>query len=211
MAKSARFRKATVLANQDPQQPGKIRVRVGAVGRARAALDIWASLVSPAAGAGHGVWFPPEVGDEVLVAFAGGATDDAYVVGALWGNAGAALAPVSKTLRSRSGLTITLDETPGNESIRLDTPGGQHVSLHDGSGSLSLSDGNGNRIRLDPAGLTVEAAARLRINSGTVELGAGLVQVDTGMARFNGVVQCDTLIANSVISASYTPGQGNLQ
>jgi hypothetical protein len=31
------------------------------------------------------------------------------------------------------------------------------------------------------------------------------------MAKFSGVVQTDTLIANSVISASYTPGVGNIQ
>jgi hypothetical protein len=30
------------------------------------------------------------------------------------------------------------------------------------------------------------------------------------MSKFSGVVKCDTLIANSVISASYTPGQGNI-
>jgi hypothetical protein len=30
------------------------------------------------------------------------------------------------------------------------------------------------------------------------------------MSKFSGVVQCDTLISNSVISASYTPGAGNI-
>jgi hypothetical protein len=30
------------------------------------------------------------------------------------------------------------------------------------------------------------------------------------MAKFAGVVQCDTLITNSVVASSYTPGAGNL-
>ena len=34
--------------------------------------------------------------------------------------------------------------------------------------------------------------------------------VNAGMSKFSGVVQCDTLIANSVVSASYTPGAGNV-
>ena len=34
--------------------------------------------------------------------------------------------------------------------------------------------------------------------------------VDTAMAKFSGVVKCETLIATSVISASYTPGAGNI-
>jgi hypothetical protein len=34
--------------------------------------------------------------------------------------------------------------------------------------------------------------------------------VNAGMSKFSGVVQCDTLIANSVVSTSYTPGAGNI-
>jgi hypothetical protein len=30
------------------------------------------------------------------------------------------------------------------------------------------------------------------------------------MTRFSGVVQCDTLITNTVIASTYTPGAGNL-
>jgi hypothetical protein len=51
--------------------------------------------------------------------------------------------------------------------------------------------------------VTVTAPAQLSVS-------AGMVQVDAGMSRFSGVVQCDTLITNSVISASYTPGAGNV-
>ena len=37
-----------------------------------------------------------------------------------------------------------------------------------------------------------------------------MVTVDAAFSKFSGVVQCDTLISNSVISVSYTPGLGNL-
>jgi hypothetical protein len=30
------------------------------------------------------------------------------------------------------------------------------------------------------------------------------------MSKFSGVVQCDTLIASSVVGSSYTPGAGNI-
>ena len=39
---------------------------------------------------------------------------------------------------------------------------------------------------------------------------AGMVTVNAGMSTFSGVVQADTAITNSVISASYTPGAGNI-
>ena len=39
---------------------------------------------------------------------------------------------------------------------------------------------------------------------------ASLLTVNAGMSRFSGVVQCDTLISNTVISATYTQGAGNI-
>ncbi len=51
--------------------------------------------------------------------------------------------------------------------------------------------------------MKIEAPAQLSIS-------AGMVSVDAGMSRFSGVVQCDTLITNAVVSASYTPGAGNV-
>jgi len=37
-----------------------------------------------------------------------------------------------------------------------------------------------------------------------------MLEVDAGMSKFSGVVQCDTLIATSVVASSYTPGAGNV-
>jgi hypothetical protein len=43
-----------------------------------------------------------------------------------------------------------------------------------------------------------------------VEINAGMLKVNAGVAQFSGVVQADTLIANSVVASSYTPGAGNV-
>jgi hypothetical protein len=37
-----------------------------------------------------------------------------------------------------------------------------------------------------------------------------MVKVDAAMSKFSGVVKCDTLISNAVVSSSYTPGAGNI-
>jgi hypothetical protein len=37
-----------------------------------------------------------------------------------------------------------------------------------------------------------------------------MVDVDAGMAKFSGVVECQTLVATSVVAANYTPGAGNV-
>ena len=37
-----------------------------------------------------------------------------------------------------------------------------------------------------------------------------MVTVNAGMSKFSGVVKADTVIANSVVSASYIAGRGNI-
>ena len=43
-----------------------------------------------------------------------------------------------------------------------------------------------------------------------VAVDASQFEVNAGSADFSGVVRCDTLVANSVVASSYTPGQGNV-
>ena len=54
------------------------------------------------------------------------------------------------------------------------------------------------------------ASAKVTVNASQVSVSAGLVNVDAGMSKFSGVVKADTVICNSIISASYTPGAGNI-
>ena len=50
----------------------------------------------------------------------------------------------------------------------------------------------------------------MTVRASTVEVNAVMVTVNAGMSKFSGVVQCDTLISNSVVSATYSPGAGNI-
>jgi hypothetical protein len=116
-----------------------------------------------------------------------------------------------KTLRSRNGVRISLDDASGTESLVMETPAGQRVTLKDGPGSVEIIDSNGNSIRMGTSGITVEAAMKVTINAGaSMEVTAGMVTVNAAMSKFSGVVQADTVISNSVVSASYTPGAGNI-
>jgi uncharacterized protein involved in type VI secretion and phage assembly len=168
-------------------------------------------------GNNRGSWFVPDVDDEVLVAFEGGDPRRPYVVGGLWNGSdappermdGAGRNPL-KVLRSRNGVKLTLDDSDGQEQLVLETPGGQRVTLKDGPGAVEIVDSNGNSVKLETGGITVTAAAKVTVNASQVEISAGMVTVNAGMSRFSGVVQADTVISNSVVSASYTPGAGNM-
>ena len=106
-------------------------------------------------------------------------------------------------------MQITLDDQGGQESFLVETPGGQRLLLKEGPGAVEISDSNGNSLKLEATGVSVTASAKVTINA-TGEINAGILSVNAAMSKFSGVVQCDTLISNSVVSASYTPGAGNI-
>jgi phage baseplate assembly protein gpV len=93
--------------------------------------------------------------------------------------------------------------------LHIRTPGGLEIHLDDAAGRVTIS-GQGSTIRIDSTGVTIDAAAQVQVNASQVKVSAWMVEVDAGMSKFSGVVQCDTLIANSVVAASYTPGAGNV-
>lgn len=208
---------AVVVDVADPEGQGRVRVRLPwALDADGATYEAWARLATLMAGNERGSWFIPDVDDEVLVAFEGGAPRRPYVVGALWNGQDAPPERMDgagrndlKVLCSRNGVKVTLDDTQGQEKLILETPGGQKITLQDGPGKVDVVDANGNSVTLEASGVTVTAAAKLTVNAGTVEVNAGMVTVNAGMSRFSGVVQADTVIANSVVGASYTPGAGN--
>ena len=98
----------------------------------------------------------------------------------------------------------------GKDQLILETVAGQRITLDDSQGAIVIEDANGNTIRLDPSGITIQAAAKVTVSSAQVEIAAAMVTVNAGTAKFSGVIQTDTLIANSVIASSYTPGAGNV-
>lgn len=208
---------ALVTDLADPDSQGRVRVRLPWAPDGDAGYEAWARMTTLFAGADRGSWFIPDVDDEVLVAFAGGDPRFPFVIGGLWNGSDAPHEEMDgggenniKSIRSRNGVKVTLDDSQGSETLMLETPGGQSVTLKDGPGSIEIVDSNGNSVKLEAAGITVEASAKVSVSASLVEVSAGLVTVDAGMSRFSGVVQADTVITNSIIAASYTPGAGNI-
>jgi uncharacterized protein involved in type VI secretion and phage assembly len=200
---------ASVLDNRDREGQARVMVRVPGI----AETGIWARLATMMAGRDRGTLFVPDVGDEVLVAFEHGDARSPYVLGSLWN--GKDKPPQSrgdvastKMIRSRSGVTLRIDDKAS--SLVIETTAGQRITLQDGPGTVRVEDQNGNSITLAPAGVTVTASMTVTVNASTLELNAGMVTVNSGMSKFSGVVQCDTLVANSVAASSYTPGAGNI-
>jgi uncharacterized protein involved in type VI secretion and phage assembly len=207
-----------VLDVRDPDGQGRVRVALPwAPDSGGGRYEAWARQATLMAGDKRGAWFVPEPGDEVLLGFEAGDPRRPYVLGALWNGRdrtpeamdGAGRNDV-RVLRSRSGSEVRFEDRAGRETLVVSTPGGQKVTLQDGPATVEIADANGNTVRLTSSGITVSAAAKVTVTAGTVEVSAGSVSVNAGMSTFSGVVKADSVITNSVISAAYTPGAGNI-
>ena len=209
---------AEVVSLDDPERRARVQVKLHAFSDADGqAMTTWARVVAPFAGMDRGAFFLPDVGDEVLVSFVQGDPRFPLILGGLWNGNATPPAEVEsggqnryKRIKSKNGIVVTLDDQTGQETLTLETPGGQRLTLKDGPGNVVVEDSNGNSVKLEPAGITINAAAKVTVRAAQVQVSAGTVNVDTAMASFSGVVRCNTLIATSVVSASYTPGAGNV-
>jgi uncharacterized protein involved in type VI secretion and phage assembly len=208
---------AVVKSVDDPE--GRHRVQVAVTGFAEITnhdATMWARVVCPFAGKDRGTFFMPDVDDEVLVVFHNGDPSHPLVLGGLWNGASTPPADFAsgrnryKVIRSKNGVKLTMDDQQGQETFILETPAGQKVTLKDGPGTIIIEDSNGNTVKLDSSGIAVTAVADVKVTAAKVDVSAGMVNVDTAMAKFSGIVQCQTLIATSVVSSSYTPGAGNI-
>ncbi len=209
---------ALVSDIKDPDGQGRVKITLPwSPDTDGGQYEAWARVATLMGGNNRGSWFIPDTNDEVLVVFEAGDPRRPYVLGGLWN--GSDSPPESmdgsgnnykKVLRSRNGVKVTMDDSDGRESFVVETPGGDKITMKDGPGSVEIADSNGNSIKLESSGITINASAKVTINASTMAISAGMLTVDAGMSKFSGVVQADTVISNSVVSASYTPGAGNI-
>lgn len=210
---------ALVKDVQDPDGQGRVKVELPFVAADDASpAQAWARLATMMAGADRGTWFIPEPDDEVLVAFTAGDPSRPVVVGALWNGGDAPPETMDsgnnkRSVTSRSGHRLTFDDTTGAEKVVVETQGGHTLTLDDAAGgTVTLEHSNGAKVTIDVTGkVEITANSRVVVNAAAqLSVTAGIVTVEAGMSKFSGVVKCDTLITNAVVSSSYTPGAGNV-
>lgn len=207
---------AQVVDVADPLGAHRIKVRLLAyAGGDDQASEVWARVAMPVAGSGYGCLFLPDVDDQVLVVHLNGDPREPVVVGALHHpQARPFHEPVEGgqvkrwSITGHQGTRIAVDES-GPATVTIETPGGVTIEVSDGGSKVRTTNGS-STVTLDPSGVSIEAAGQVKVQAAQVSVSAGMVQVDAGIARFSGVVQCDTLISTTVVASTYTPGAGNI-
>lgn len=142
-----------VTDNNDPEQRGRLRLRVPSVlGNADSG---WALPSLPFGGlADQGMFLVPEVSAQVWVEFEAGNVDQPIWTGTFWQATGdppaeaAQSPPTTRVLKTPSGHTLQFDDAAGQEKFRLAHPAGTEMTV-DENGTLILTDPRGNTLTLD--------------------------------------------------------------
>jgi uncharacterized protein involved in type VI secretion and phage assembly len=212
---------AEVVSVKDDDQIGRVQVRLyGFDGVGEQDAPMWARVAVPFAGANRGAFMLPSKGDEVVVQFVNGDPRMPLVVGGLWnGNAkapeklgGAGDAIDRWSFVGKKGTRIAIvEEKSGEEKISLSTPQNQVTAVltQEGGGKIELKAARCT-VTIDSKGVTIETPAQVSVKGSTMKVEAGSVTVDTGIAKFTGVVKCEVLQATTVVATTYTPGAGNV-
>ncbi len=173
-----------VIENKDPNGLAQIQIKLPAASDDE--MGHWARLAMPMAGSGRGMFFLPEKGDEVLVAFEQGDITRPFIIGALWN--GKDKPPDTNSdgknnlrfIQSRSGHIVRLDDTDGSEKIEIiDKSGNNSITFDTSSNTITIKSDQDITLEA-PKGTIKLDAQKVEISaSDTVEMtGQGGVTVD---------------------------------
>ena len=171
-----------------------------------------ARMMMPNAGNQRGMYWMPEVGDEVVVAFEGGDSNAPIILGALFNSE----SPVPdqarpsnennvRTIVSRSGHEITLDDSPAAGKVTIKTKQGRSLTLDDTPpGKVKLETPMGISIEMDDATgtLKLKAPTAIVLESAALQLSVGGMSVAPGASAGTGTLSISVPAAVSIQSAA---------
>jgi uncharacterized protein involved in type VI secretion and phage assembly len=168
-----------VTNNQDADGFGRVKVKFPWLSDADEST--WARVAAPMAGKQRGIYFLPEVDDEVLVVFEHGDVRSPYVLGALWNGQDAP--PITnddgknnvRMIQSRSGHVVKLNDEDGKETIEIIDKSKKNSIVIDTAKNtitvtsekdITFSAPNGT-IKLDAQKVEISSSAETKLKAGS--------------------------------------------
>ncbi len=164
---------------EDPENEFRVRVKIPSI-----SMDedgVWSRIATLDAGDTRGTFFRPEINDEVVVGFFDNDPRYPVIIGMLNSSAKAAgISPSNdnheKGYISRSGMKFIFNDDA--KSIQLETPGGKKIIIDEQNAIISMEDENGNILKLEAAGITMESSGNITLTAGgTLTLGAAQLAI----------------------------------
>lgn len=155
----------TALEN-DPDGEDRIKVRLPMISTAEDGL--WSRISTLDAGDQRGMFFRPEIGDEVVVGFLNDDPRHPVVLGMCHSSAKPAPEPAKddnnrKGYVSREKMKLIFDDD--KKIVQFETPAGNRVTMSEDEKGIFIEDQNGNKVALDDSGVTIESCKDLTLKA----------------------------------------------
>lgn len=190
----AHTQQAVVLSNDDPKKLGRVQVRMN--WQSGSMQTSWIRVLTPDAGTSdkvstnRGFVFIPEKGDQVMVAFRYDDPNRPFVLGSLFhgkSGTGGGSSNKTKSLTTRSGCTVTLDDEKG--SITIADPSGSSIILN---GDKTITIDAKDKITLHSKEIEIHADEKIRAE------GDSVVEVLGETATFEGTSEAKIKSTTSI-------------
>lgn len=171
-----------VTNNKDPDELCRVKVKFPWLSGTDESN--WARVVTPMAGKDRGIFYLPEIDDEVLVGFEHGDIHRPYVLGSVWnGKDGMPIKAADavgsdglvnkRVMKSRTGHMLTINDTKGGEQLLLvDKTSKNKITLNSPDNSLKIEfegditiDTKGKLIIKSKAGIEITSEATIKVEA----------------------------------------------
>jgi uncharacterized protein involved in type VI secretion and phage assembly len=156
---------------EDPDKHFRVQVSVPAFMSEKEGV-IWARWASLYAGKERGMFFLPEVGDEVVVGFFNDDPRQAVVLGSLYSSTNtipkdlkADKKNLDKGIVTRTGARIRFRDDE-KAIIEVATPGKNSIMLDDEKKAITITDQHGNTVEMNDQGITLKSKKDFVIDAG---------------------------------------------
>ncbi len=157
-------------------EDGEFRVQVDIPMVEEGGKGIWARLSHLYATNKQGIFFFPEVDDEVILGFLNNDPRSAIILGSVYSSKNAPpYTPDDKNSKkaivTKSKLTIEFDEE--KKDITINTPKKNTIILSDEDGKITIQDSNKNKVELSDSGILLKTSKDIKLDAtGKIDLNA---------------------------------------
>lgn len=164
-----------VVKQLDSDPDGQYRIMVTLPLMQNDAEGIWARMATYYATNGKGIFFIPEIGDEVVIGFLNNDPCYPVILGSLYSSSRTAPYDLSaenytKAIVTNSECKVIFDDE--NKVITITTPGNNQVIYSDKDQSITIQDQNNNKILMNTDGISIQDlnSNKITLSSGGIEL-----------------------------------------
>ncbi|MBN1657594.1 MAG: hypothetical protein JXA93_04285 [Anaerolineae bacterium] len=172
-----------VIDNCDLAMQGKVRVRIPSLG-----TEVWARITAPGGSARAGMYSVPRPDTEVLVVFANGNSEDAYLLGGLYNTQDTPPIDQPTEMMTRRVIRTGVTQAAGHEidfddalqSVKITTSTQQQITLDPDKVEIQTTGGS-VKITLDlkqlalkitaPNSIELSAGASIKLSAASIEIG----------------------------------------